>query len=201
MVRTSGSPAVRIGLIDGPVLHDHPALAGDRVVDVFGGPPLACRRASSRACMHGTLVAGVLMARRGSGAPAICPACTLLVRPIFDELVEAGREPRARAEELVQAIEDVVRAGARIVNVSAALVGAASTQVRQIDELLTDTARRGVIVVAAAGNNGTVGSSAITRHRAVIPVVACGLNGRPTPQSNLSGRIGQTGLCARRAAT
>ena len=51
-------------------------------------------------------------------------------------------------------------------------------------------------MVAAAGNQGTLGSSAITRHPWVIPVVACDLRGRPMNDSNLGGSIGRRGLRA-----
>ena len=53
-----------------------------------------------------------------------------------------------------------------------------------------------MIVVAAAGNQGALGSSAITRHPWVIPVVACDDRGRPTNESNLGGSIGRRGLSA-----
>jgi len=43
---------------------------------------------------------------------------------------------------------------------------------RELDEVLDYAARRGVITVAAAGNQGAIGSSAITRHQWVIPVAA-----------------------------
>ena len=51
-------------------------------------------------------------------------------------------------------------------------------------------------MVAAAGNQGTVGSSVITRHPWVIPVIACDLQGRPTTESNLGSSIGRRGLAA-----
>jgi subtilisin family serine protease len=53
-----------------------------------------------------------------------------------------------------------------------------------------------VLIVAAAGNQGTLGSSAITRHPWVIPVVACDLRGRPINESNLGSSIGTRGLSA-----
>jgi hypothetical protein len=69
-----------------------------------------------------------------------------------------------------------------------------------VDELckhaLDQAARRGIIVVAAAGNQGTLGSTAITRHPWVIPVVAYDLQGRPMGQSNLGRSIGRRGLGA-----
>ena len=57
-------------------------------------------------------------------------------------------------------------------------------------------AKRGVIIVAAAGNQGTIGSSAITRHPWVIPVAACDIRGRPIDHSNLGNSIGRRGLSA-----
>jgi subtilisin family serine protease len=51
-------------------------------------------------------------------------------------------------------------------------------------------------VVAAAGNQGTVGSSVVTRHPWVLPVAACDLQGRPLSQSTLSGSVGKRGLLA-----
>lgn len=56
--------------------------------------------------------------------------------------------------------------------------------------------RRGVLVVAAAGNQGAVGGSVITRHRWVIPVIAYDLRGRPMDISNLGASIGRGALGA-----
>jgi subtilisin family serine protease len=57
-------------------------------------------------------------------------------------------------------------------------------------------AQRGVITVAAAGNQGTLGSSSITRHAWVIPVAGCDVDGRPLAESNLGISIGRRGLSA-----
>lgn len=151
----------------------------------------------SAACLHGTFVAGILVAKRGSIAPAICPGCTLLVRPIFAESSSTnGDMPSATPEELASAIIDSVDSGGRVLNLSAALAQPSSRGERQLEEALNYAARLGVIVVAAAGNQGTVGSSAITRHPAVIPVAACDLQGRPLSESNLGKSIGRQGLSA-----
>ncbi len=91
MERTSGSPDVKIGLIDGPVATQHPDLAGEHLREIPGSNGATCTQANSAACLHGTFVAGILSAKRNSPAPAICPDCTLLVRPIFAEAT-SGRE-------------------------------------------------------------------------------------------------------------
>jgi subtilisin family serine protease len=197
MARASGRPEIPIGLIDGPVALDHPDLAAQNIREVPGDLPAACADASDAACAHGTFVAGILLARRGSAAPAICPGCTLLVRPIFAEAPINGEEmPSATAEELSRTIFDVIDAGARVVNLSVALQGASPRGERGLREALDFALRRGVIVVAAAGNQGSVGSSVITRHPWVIPVVAYDLRGRPMNLSNLGASIGRGGLGA-----
>src|SRR6266516_4325940 len=85
MKMTSGKSEIAIGLIDGPVFKDHPELATGNIREIPGRPASACAQMESVACLHGTYVAGILTARRGSPAPAICPDCTLLPRPIFAE--------------------------------------------------------------------------------------------------------------------
>jgi subtilisin family serine protease len=198
MERTSGRPDIVIGLVDGPVLVGHPDLAGENVREIPSRISGTCAQASSLACMHGTFVAGILSGRRTSTAPAICPGCTLLVRPIFSEAPDASELiPSATPEELAAAIIECVHAGARLVNLSAALAQVPSGKdERVLAQALDYAANRGVIVVAAAGNQGTVGSTAITRHPWVIAVIACDRRGRPLGESNLGNSIGRRGLSA-----
>jgi len=194
---TSGRPEIRVGLIDGPVARGHPDLASDRIRQISGTSDTAAARANGDARTHGTFVAGMLSARRGSAAPAICPDCTLLVRPIFGEAIAAdGGAPSATPEELGAAIIECVEAGVSVLNLSLALARPSSNREYALEEALGHAMRRGVIVVAAAGNQGTIGSSAITRHPWVIPVAACDLWGRPLGASNLAGSIGRRGLGA-----
>ena len=197
MELTSGRPEIVIGLVDGPVVIGHPDLAGENVREVPGRIG-ACAQASSLACMHGTFVAGILSAKRSSAAPAICPSCTLLVRPIFSETPVANELiPSATPEELAAAIIECIDAGARLVNLSAALAQVPSAKgERALGQALDHAANRGVIVVAAAGNQGTVGSTAITRHPWAIAVIACDGRGRPLSESNLGNSIGRRGLSA-----
>jgi subtilisin family serine protease len=197
MERTSGRPEVKIGLIDGPVVTEHPDLTREHVREIPGSHGTACAQAGSTACLHGTFVAGILSAKRNSPAPAICPNCTLLVRPIFAELI-SGREhmPSATPKELAAAIIECIEAGARVINLSLALAQPSTSGEQSLEDALDQTVRRGVIVVAAAGNQGTLGSSPITRHPWVVPVVACDVRGRPVNESNLGGSIGRRGLRA-----
>jgi hypothetical protein len=54
-----------------------------------------------------------------AAAPAICPDCTLVVRPIFSEdCSQDGQMPSATLDELVAAILACVRASVRVLNLS-----------------------------------------------------------------------------------
>ena len=195
MQRTSGSPQVKIGLVDGPVETRHPDLVAAQFHELAerAGPD---RQGDGAARLHGTFVAGILSAKRGSPAPAICPGCTLVIRPIFGETAVGERMPSATPEELATAILDCMNAGARVMNLSLALAQPSINGIRALEEAFDQSIRRGVIVVAAAGNQRALGSTAITRHPWVIPVVACDDRGRPTNDSNLGGSIGRRGLSA-----
>ncbi len=171
MERTPGNPDINIGLIDGAVATGHPDLLQQRLREVSVSAGATCVQIGSAACLHGTFVAGILAARRGSPAPAICPGCTLLIRPVFAE-TGSGREqvPSATPQELAMAIIDCVDAGARIINLSLALDQPSAGGQQALDDAFEHAVRRGVIVVAAAGNQGAMGSSATpgsSRWRAV----------------------------------
>jgi subtilisin family serine protease len=180
MERTAGRPEVVVGLVDGPIAMNHPDLTADTIREVSGKMSGTCTKTNSAACLHGTFVAGILCANRGSAAPAICPNCTLLAYSIFAETASGNTGmPSATPEDLTAAILACIEAGARILNLSLALTQSFSKGERALGEALDHAARRGVIIVAAAGNQGTIGSTVISCHPWVIPVVACDLRGKP----------------------
>jgi subtilisin family serine protease len=194
---TSGRPEIGVGLIDGPVAVKQAGFSGTTIREIPGKLNSNCTQTTSVACLHGTFIAGILCANRNSVAPAICPNCTLLIRPIFAETTSGSEQmPSTTPEELAAAIIESIDAGARVLNMSVALAQPSSRGQRELEESLNYAVKRGAIVVAAAGNQGTLGSSAITRHPWVIPVVACDLQGRPISQSNLGASIGKQGLSA-----
>ncbi|MCX2729233.1 S8 family serine peptidase [Saccharopolyspora sp. NFXS83] len=187
MRRTRGLPDLRVGLIDGVVLADHPGFSEARVEVQPEG------QGGGDASDHATAVAGVLVADRESGAPGICPGATLLVHPIYDA-AGPGRGTAA-PDELAAAIVGLAESGAAVINMSLVLDqrrGAA----RVVREALDYASSRGVVLVAAAGNRASVGGSTITGHRSVIPVAAYDLAGNLAPYSNLGHSIGRRGVGA-----
>jgi len=188
---THGDPKIKLGLIDGPVALGHPDFIDSRIHEISGNP-VACIRAKSQACSHGTFVAGMLGGKGDSVAPSICYDCTILMRPIFSETTEPTN---ASPRELAQSIFDCISSGVRTINMSLALSNQ-SIGFKDLKEALNYSAKRGVIIVAAAGNKGTLESSLITSHPWVIPVAACDSQGKLMEESNLGSSIGLRGLMA-----
>ncbi len=198
MARGAGSPAVGVALIDGPVALGHPLLAS-ATLRLLGPPESqSCAGGGDAACDHGTFVAGVLAGRRAAGVPGLCEGCTILVRPVFASVAPTpGGAPGVEPPALAAAIDEVVDAGAQVINLSLALTPqAVGPRLRELATALDRAAAHGVIVVAAAGNDATVGGSALTRHPATIPVAACDPTGAPLGYSNLGISIGRRGLAA-----
>ncbi|GAA3180718.1 hypothetical protein GCM10010451_32370 [Streptomyces virens] len=194
MKLTSGESEVTIGLLDGPVAVDHPELNAESI-RLSGDTPRLPKR--STACRHGTFVAGILVARRGGMAPAICPGCTVLSRPVFTETApDEERSPSVSVQRLATAVRECVDAGARVLNVSVGMAQPSTRQERELHAALDHAAAHGALVVVAAGNQGTLGSSALTRHPWVIPVVGYDTDGRPSAHSNLGSSMGRLGLGA-----
>ena len=179
MARTEGDPSIRVGLVDGAVALDHPALRAGAVRSVAGAPP----------SHHGTAVAGVLAAERDSGAPAVCPGCSVVVVPLLDARSAVG--PR----DLARAILVCLAEGATLINVSAAFVGSLPDD-RALRDALDTVAERGALVVAAAGNGGRIGGSPLAGHPVVVTVASCTGSGGPLATSNLGASIGQRGVLA-----
>ena len=196
MARTRGRPEVFVAVIDGAVAFDRPEFAGQRLIALPGaagpgGNGVRTCGSGDSSCLHGTFVAGALSARSTSSVPGICPRCTLLVRPIF-----ATDAPAARAEELAAAVIESVDAGARVLNLSVAPAQPSGSGHRALEGALDHAANRGVITVVAAGNQGAVGTTVLTRHPWTVPVVAYDVRGRPMSLSNLSASIGTRGVGA-----
>lgn len=196
MKETEGRPEIGIGLIDGPVDGSHPAFGRARIRTVNSSAGHACRVTGSEACHHGTLVAGVLSADRASPAPGICPGCSVLVRTIFCEAPSIASCPEVTAEELAAAVAEVVRAGARIVNMSLGLTTSALRDHAALRRAFDNASRRGVLLVAASGNGGMIGPVPLFDHPAVVPVAACDARGRRHPSATVGRLVGRRGLLA-----
>src|SRR5215469_11192841 len=198
---STGHPKITIGLIDGPIDFSHPAFEGSKIRTIKKSQLAACRDASNIACSHGTFIAGILCSKRGLAAPAICPDCEIIINPIFNQDVDekinsASITPSTTPEKLSDAIIETIDAGARIINLSLGLSTSTLVVYDRLQHAYDYAIQKGVIIVAAAGNQGNIGNTSIISHQWLIPVSACDENGRLDPMSNFGPSIGSRGLMA-----
>jgi subtilisin family serine protease len=178
MARTSGSRHVVVALVDGPVVTSHPDLAAN-VRALSGHTPDRHVEFAVRDYQHGTFAAGILCARRGAPAPAICPGCELLVNPVP---VEAGAPdagaPRAEAADVAAAIVQCIDEGARVINVDVIIEHSSASGEHALEAAIDYATEHDVGVVVPA-TPGPARIWKISAHPWVIPVVPYDLQGRP----------------------
>ena len=150
-----------IGVIDGQVDPSHPALRAANVTTtsslVPGQVPVGAD--------HGTAVAALLVGEDASGALAgFAQGARLLAVSAFAE--ESGGVA-ADVDRIAGALDWLLQARAGIVNMSFA-----GPQNRVLEDLLDQAAARGVVMVAAAGNDGRGSAAFPASHPAVIAVTA-----------------------------
>ena len=91
---------------------------------------------------------------------------------------------------------DLVEAGAWVVNLSLGLEAPFAQDIGALTASCDYAFRRGVLLVAASGNQGHVGPTPLFTHPWVIPVAACTRQGRLRTESNIGPSVGRRGLRA-----
>ena len=165
----------RIGLIDTGVMATHPALASNRVTQRgFAGP--------ARIGAHGTAVASLLAGRSGDFRGAL-PGTTLFVADVYGQSATGGS-----STSLAQALAWMVENAVPVVNIS--LVGPRNILVQ------TAVARaqaRGVILVAAVGNDGPAAAALFpASYPGVVGVTAVTARGRVLPEAGRGAQVDLT---------
>lgn len=166
-------PVAPVGMIDGPVQTGHPALAA---ADVRSASFLL-RRDRAVSQDHGTAVAALLVGEDPQGAlNGFARGAPLLAAGAFAR--ESGG-PAADVERVGAALNWLVGSGVSLVNMSFA--GPVNVA---LEDLMIQAARRGTVLIAAAGNDGadTVGFPAASG--AVIAVTAIDARGRLYRRAN-----------------
>lgn len=149
--QTRGDPRVGLAVLDGPVDLAHPCLAGADLVTL---PTLVPQRPTAgSATRHGTAVVSILFGRHGSGVAGVAPGCRGLIAPMFGETAGGEIEPASQTD-LARAISQAVEAHAQIINISGGQRVESADMDWPLDNAMKACADEGVLVVAAAGNDG-----------------------------------------------
>ncbi|MGS1097175.1 S8 family serine peptidase (plasmid) [Aquamicrobium terrae] len=160
--RSSCLSGARIGIID-TAIADHPTLSGARIKrKVFS--------VSARPAGHGTAVASIIAGKTPAGGRLVAQA-TLYSAAVFDG---NSRELIADAIDLVAALDWMADNRVPVVNLS--IAGPPNAL---LADAVARSARRGTILVAAAGNGGPRGRPRYpAAYPGVIAVTATDRHGR-----------------------
>lgn len=146
-----GDRAVRVAVLDGPADFTHPCFAGadltrltTLVTDPVGTGPMS---------LHGTHVTSLLFGQPGSPVAGLVPHCRGLLLPVFRDSPD-GRLSRVPQLDLARAVEQAVEAGAHVINISGGERTADGKAEAMLARALRLCADKGVLVVAAVGNDG-----------------------------------------------
>jgi subtilisin family serine protease len=177
MAMTQGDENICIAVLDGPMDRDHPCFEG---ADLTRLPSLVKgdARPDGNMSAHGTHVSSIIFGQPGSPVPGIAPQCKGVIIPVFSD------DRRGVSQlDLARAIEQAVNAGAHIINLS----GGELTDFGEADGWLENAvrlcARKNVLLVAAAGNNGCECLHVPAALPAVLAVGAMDANGKPFDQT------------------
>ncbi len=158
---TLGDASVRVGLVDQGVDYLHPDLRVDGGIDLVDGDRDV--RPASVEEFHGSHVAGIIIgAHNGRGLAGVAPGVQLYA-------VRAFSAATASLDVIVEGIYWLVDSAAvHVINLSLGL----AEDVAVLDSAVRYAVERGVIVVAAAGNEGRSGVNYPARYEPVIAVGA-----------------------------
>jgi hypothetical protein len=169
---------VRVALLDSAPDTTARELLHVRILPLEDGPP-------SEPAMHGSLVAGVISAIENNafGIAGIAPAADLLAIPVCTPVSDPLGE-ECRMFDLLRGIDRAWAEDARVVNL--ALVGPPDPVLERAMERLRQL---GILVVAAAGNEGTDRPRYPAAYPSVIGVGALDERGRRWPRSNYGASV------------
>ncbi|GDX32439.1 hypothetical protein LBMAG15_13740 [Actinomycetes bacterium] len=143
-----GSPNVTVAVIDGPVDFTHEVFVGADLRTALGAMSLPAD-AGNKMAEHGTHVASILFGQPGTAVEGICPRARGVIIPVYD--AATGSAPQL---EVARAIELAIEEGADIINFSGGQYSDTGEADQWLSEAVVRCAEAGVLLIAAAGNDG-----------------------------------------------
>ena len=181
----TGSPDVRIALIDTPALSTHPSLCQARI-EPF--PQVAdLHRADAR---HGTFIASILVGSGGS-VLGIAAGCTLLSLPVQDDRFQRFElHPAEVVARVVRAIDHALASQAHVILLSMEFDPDADHAFAPLHAAIERARAQGVCTVISAGNRPRLGVSSTLAVPGALAVSMSGPDAQVHPSSPLSPAVG-----------
>lgn len=173
---TRGTPEVCIAIIDGAVSRNH-ALLKNADLEFRGSDT-----GDDAMADHGTQIASIVFSTDPSVLPGIAPGCKGVCISVFRQQ-EKGQMACSQLD-LARAIELALDHGVHIINISAGQFSNEGVPEFYLQKALQRCREAGVLVVAAAGNDGCECVHVPAADTSVLAVGAMDKNGHPLGFSN-----------------
>ncbi|MCX6424244.1 MAG: PatA/PatG family cyanobactin maturation protease [Actinobacteria bacterium] len=147
-VTGGGSSKVTVAVIDGAVDFTHEVFVGADLRTALGANTMSAE-AGNKMAEHGTHVASILFGQPGTEVEGICPGVRGVIIPVYD--AASGSAPQL---EVARAIELAIEEGADIINFSGGQYSDTGVADQWLSDAVVRCAEAGVLLIAAAGNDG-----------------------------------------------
>ncbi len=191
---TLGDDGICIAVLDGPVDRSHVAFKNARLAAI-GGQCSTTASVDGVASGHGTHVASIIFGQHESPIKGIAPRCSGLLLPIFGNAPD-GSVLKCTQIELAYAIALAADRGAHIINISGGEFTSTGTVHPILGAVLDRCHEQGVLIVAAAGNDGCDCLHIPAAHPSILAVGAATAAGQPLEWSNWGSQYQGHGLLA-----
>ena len=177
-VTGGGSPEVTVAVIDGPVDFAHEVFAGSDIRTALGANTMSAE-AGNKMAEHGTHVASILFGQPCTEVEGICPGVRGIIIPVYD--AATGSAPQL---EVARAIELAIEEGADIINFSGGQYSDTGVADQWLSDAVVRCAEAGVLLIAAAGNDGCECLHVPAAAATALAVGAIDSSGEPMDFSN-----------------
>lgn len=179
--QTHGDSRICIALLDGPINLSHPTISAANLTQITSSSLYPT--SEGLALEHGTHIASILFGQHESLVRGLAPKCRGLVLPIFGDQADGSLVPCSQLD-LARAMTQAAEQGAHIINIS----GGEFSSTGKASPILADTvkacAQQGILIIAAAGNQGCDCLNVPGALPSVLAVGAMDTQGHPLLLSN-----------------
>lgn len=190
---TMGEEDICIAILDGPVDLSHACFKGAALTQVtLPGSPSP---GTGETLRHGTHVASIVFGQTGSPVQGVAPGCKGIVVPVFNE-GDDGRVLPCTQETLAQGIMLAVQQGAHVINISGGMLTPSEKAEGKLADAICYCEEKGILVVAAAGNDGCQCSHIPAAVSTVLSVGSEDRQGLPMAFSNWGDAYREHGILA-----
>ncbi|WP_234859079.1 PatA/PatG family cyanobactin maturation protease [Aquimarina aquimarini] len=174
---TKGDPAIRIAVIDSAINYDHECFKDSRLSSVD-----SIENDDSNKSNHGTNVASIIFGQHNTNIKGVAPNCTGIGITLYSSI--DGKLQAASQVGLARSIYLALEQKADIINISGGEFTTSGTSDVLLSKALKMCQDKGVLVVAAAGNDGCECLHLPAADPSVLAVGAMDENKEPTSFSN-----------------